>query len=105
EANDVLLTVRGEPGTEVILLLSNETTFVGLPSWRGVRVAGSTGRLHPQMILGTIPPSGVLLEGIRMGDLPAGTAADTFFLQVWGRGASGRVYGSFAALTVLDSAY
>jgi hypothetical protein len=105
EGADVPLTLRGQPGTEVFLLVSGETTFRALPSWRGVRIAGSTGRLHPMMLLGTIPASGVLTAGIRMGDLPSATAAETFFLQAWGRGPTGRVLGSFAALTILDSAY
>jgi hypothetical protein len=105
EGNDILLTIRGDPGTQVMLLPSDNTLFRPIPSWRGVRIAGTTGPVHPVMILGEIPPSGVLMEGLHIGDLPAGVAADTFFLQVWGLSGTTRVYGSFAALTVLDSAY
>ena len=57
------------------------------------------------MYLGEIPASGVITDGITVGDLPAGIAGETFFVQVRGRGTGGLVLGGFAALTVVDAAY
>jgi hypothetical protein len=57
------------------------------------------------MLLDPIPASGVLTTGIQIGDLPAGVASGTYFLQAYATSSEGKVLGSFAALTILDSAY
>ncbi len=105
EGNDLVLTLHGRPGAQITLLISSSTVFSAIPSWHGVRIAGNTGRLHPAMLLDPIPASGVLTTGIQIGDLPPGVASGTYFFQAFATSSEGKVLGSFAALTVLDSAY
>ncbi len=106
EGHDLVMTIHGQPGTLVDVVFTRATQFNAVPSWRGVVLTRSApGSLHPALYLGAIPASGVITDGITVGDLPAGVTSTEFFLQARGRGADGRVLGSFAALTVLDSAY
>jgi hypothetical protein len=106
EGGVLALTIRGEPGTLVDVVFAPATQFTAIPSWRGVVLTKNTpGTLHPTLYLGEIPASGMITDGITVGNLPAGVASGQFFLQARGRGPSGRVLGSFAALTVVDAAY
>jgi len=106
EGSELALTIRGQPGTIVDVVFARATQFTAIPSWRGVVLTkNDPGSLHPSLYLGVIPASGVITDGITVGELPAGVASGQFFLQARGRSPSGRVLGSFAALTVVDSAY
>ena len=105
EGQDLVFTVHGQPGTLVELEFAPATQFTAIPSWRGVLLTRNPPGLHPSLYLGAIPASGVIHDGITVGDLPAGVASGQYFLQARGRGPGGRVLGSFAAVTVVDSAY
>src|SRR5262249_37010052 len=94
ELQTVPLTVRGRPGDDIYLYMSQETHFRGLPSWHGVQLATyppDSSSAPPgtkpfltryRWILGTIPASGVLNAGFSFPDLGPNVSAQNCFLQV-----------------------
>ena len=97
--------VTGEPGARVFLMFSPDTTFLPIPSLRGV-VLVSNRHVHPELIAGTIPASGVLSLDLAAPVLGAGVQSTTFYIQASCIDSQGRyVLGSFAPIVVLDSNY
>jgi len=105
EGTNLPLTIRAQPGDEVFLSSSRETVFDVMPSWSGVLLANQV--TSPRiMILGSVPPSGILNVTLSIPDQGPGFSASTRFLQVLRRSSTGQVtLGSFATVTVLDSVY
>jgi hypothetical protein len=105
EGTFVTVTFTGAPGSRVYLNDSLETTFEGVPSWRGVLLAPFLREGAPvrQIKWGVIPASGELTRTYAVPLLPAGEQAQTRFLQAYRIGANGITLGSFRTLTVLDS--
>jgi hypothetical protein len=106
EGQSVTVTFTGVPGSRVFLNDSLETTFQGLPSWRGVLISPFPDRGAPlrEIKWGVIPASGELNRTYHVPQLPSGVEAQTRFLQAYRVGANGITLGSFRTLTVLDSA-
>lgn len=97
------LTLTGTPGESVFLWFSRSTTFVPLPSWRGI-VLTSLATPARAMVLGPIPASGVLEHDVTWPDLGAGELHRTVFVQAWKRDAAGgNTLGEMASFVLLDS--
>ena len=105
ESTPLPITLQGEPGVEVYLIASDKTIFAGAATWRGVRVVRKVGPLDPQIVLGTMPPSGVMTVNLPIPMLAPSEQAHTYFLQAYRRGPNGIVMGSFSTLTVLDQSF
>ena len=80
--DQVRLEIQGTPGESVRLVVSSTPTFQVVPSWRGVRLSAIGGR-KVDRALGTIPSSGVLVDHVRMPQLPAGTPSRTYYVQAY----------------------
>ncbi|MFN0243617.1 MAG: hypothetical protein ACKVWV_12050 [Planctomycetota bacterium] len=109
EGTTVDVTFTGEPGDQVYLNDALSTVFQGVPSWRGFVIAPFASANHPGAPRvrrwGVIPASGVLTKTYRVPALPSGVEAQTRFLQAYRLHGTGLTLGSFATLTVLDSAF
>lgn len=105
ESSSLPITVAGHPGDRAYLFVSRGTSFNALPSWRGVLLTQNATPPRT-MILGTIPPSGVLSASLAIPDLGPGVAARDTFLQAYRSDANGSItLGNLAVVSVLDSSY
>jgi hypothetical protein len=104
-STSIPLSFYGQPGDEVYLRIARQTGFHFIAQWNGVLI---THNPHPEYvaILGTIPASGVLSTAFDVGALPSGVDAQSLFLQAQMKNPQGTTWlASFAAVTVLDSAF
>lgn len=98
-------TVRGEPGDDVFLWVTNATGFRAVPSWRGV-VLPELPTPAKTRILGTIPASGALTVDFPAPALGAGATELDQYVQAFRRDGSGSVtLGSYAVLTTVAATY
>ena len=99
------LTIQGQAGDLVFLLISRQAAFKYVPSQAGVLLSPQSP--PPAVLnLGVIPAGGVLSLSIPSYDLGAGVQSRTYFLQTLHRLPNGsRVLGSPGSLAVLDSAF
>ena len=89
------ITVRGEPGDRVGLILgTSAATATYIPQWHGMllvpwRSAPMAQRL---LLLGTVPASGVINYSLPIPALPSGTPSRTVFLQALFTNVQGQSY-------------
>jgi hypothetical protein len=103
EGESITLTFTGAPGDRVALIAGARTAFHELAP--GPLLVHQAGRFPLRRGVGTIGPSGVLSVPYPLPLLPPGVGAQNLFFQGLATHASGgRTLGSFAVVTVLDSA-
>lgn len=103
------LTVRGDPGDQVFLLRGRRMPFLGIPSWRGVRLVAAAGSQIQERVptpFVTIPASGSIAVTITAPLLEAGENEERVQYQAYRKTPSGQVtLGSYGVLTVVDPSF
>ncbi|MBI5363713.1 MAG: hypothetical protein HZA53_11080 [Planctomycetes bacterium] len=102
-------TFTGTPGDALYLESSRRTSFDGLPSWRGFRLARPVGlNLAPRVPVPPVilPASGTVTLQVDAPELGPGELERTVYYQVYRAAPNGSItLGSFAAVTVVDPSY
>ncbi|MFN0243885.1 MAG: hypothetical protein ACKVWV_13435 [Planctomycetota bacterium] len=106
EGASASITITGDPGDEVRLLVQPNTGFVEVLGWRGVLLSyPATPGPACWKQLGTIPSSGALTHTLAVGELGPGVQQETWHVQALVKSpAFGYVLTSYRTLTMLDSA-
>lgn len=103
EGTSLTISVNGQPGDAVGLVLTPFTSSTFNAAWNGQQLfpAGT-----PFLRFGTIPAGGTLVQHLPIADLGPGVASRTYQMQALFAGTDGhRVLGTPVSLVVLDSAY
>jgi hypothetical protein len=104
EGTPIPITIHGVPGDQVSIRFSYATGFRPITAWKGVLITLRNG-MTPVLLVGTLPASGTLTTSIPAPAVDASVGASTLFLQAQITNPQGTWLGSYAATTVLDSAY